>query len=205
MKIIRKVSRIEVKRAFVTAQKMRLSHRKRQRYLPILTRKEFLTKLKRSKRTVNALNERQLDRIIAKEYLKRANAYNNSKWYLVSMSSKELGVWRRAGGLPPEWTCCNLNKTASYVKKGLKINSTRIRARSKRAIPRIMEFSDIIVKEKRLFPIVFTSNTGTRGRSLCRTKTRGDIDDGCMRTIALAICGIKKFKVYFGKSKKKII
>ncbi len=48
------------------------------------------------------LNEKQLDRIIVNEFRKRAEAYNNSEWYLARASTKELGVWRRAGGLPPK-------------------------------------------------------------------------------------------------------
>ena len=119
------------------------------------------------------------------------------------MSVNELGVWRRAGGLPPAWTCCSLNKTAVYVKRGLEIDSKQIRRRSKAAIPEIMKFADIINKEKYLFPIVFAGGTGTCGRKWCKNKTKGDIDDGCMRSIALAIGGQKNFNVYFGKPKNK--
>lgn len=203
IRILHKVSRIEVKRAFVILQKMRLSRKKKKRYLPELTETEFLAKLKQAKRAVNKLTEKQLDTIIADEYQKRADAYNNADWYRATASTGDVGVWRRAGGLPSSWTCCLLKQTAAYVKKGLAQNSTRIRARSKRAIPRIMKFADIMQKEKYLLPIVFASGTGTRGRAWCRKNTKGDIDDGCMRSIALAVAGRKTLTVYFGKPKWK--
>ncbi|KKS38804.1 MAG: hypothetical protein A3G49_00425 [Candidatus Sungbacteria bacterium RIFCSPLOWO2_12_FULL_41_11] len=203
MKILHKIRPIEVKRAFVISQKMRFSRRKGKKYLPKLTEAEFLKKLKQAKTITNKLTERQLDKIIADEYRKRADAYNNADWYRATVTTKEVGVWRRAGGLPPQWTCCSLSQTALRVKKGLKRNSKRIRARSKRAIPRIMEFADVISREKCLSPIVFAGGTGTCGRKWCRKKMKGDVDDGCMRSIALALSGRKTLNVYFGKPKKK--
>ncbi|MFH0891090.1 MAG: hypothetical protein V1856_03590 [Candidatus Liptonbacteria bacterium] len=201
MILLKEVEGTKVKRAFVAAQKMRFSRKKGKKYLPKLEKLDFLRKLTRAKRDAGKLNEKQLDKIIAGEWAKRTNAYNNSEWCLARASVKELGVWRRAGGLPPGWTCCALDKTAFLFKKGLINGSRLIRARSKRAIPRIVEFADIIEKEKCLFPIVFMNRTGTCGRSWCRTKVKGDIDDGCMRSIALAMSGRKELNIYFGKPK----
>ena len=65
-----------------------------------------------------------------------------------------------------------------------------------------MGFADIISQEKTLFPIVFAGGHGTCGRKWCRKKMTGDIDDGCLRAIALAISGYKTLNVYFGKPKK---
>ena len=204
MKILHKVRPIEVKRAFVMSQKMRFSRRKGKKYLPKLSEAEFLRKLKQAKTATNRLTEKQLNKIIADEYQKRADAYNNANWYRAKMSSSEVGVWRRASGLPSRWTCCSLSQTALKVKKGLKRNSKLIRARSKRAIPRIIEFADVISGERFFSPIVFAGGTGTCGRKWCRKKTKGDVDDGCMRSIALTIAGRKTLNVYFGKPKKKL-
>jgi hypothetical protein len=102
MRLIQKIQPLEVKRAFVTAQKMRLSREKGKKYLPKLERSSFLRKLKSAKVKTMKLNEKQLDSIIADEYKKRATAYNNSEWYRARIPIKELGVWRRAGGLPPQ-------------------------------------------------------------------------------------------------------
>jgi len=228
MKIIRKIRPIEVKRAFVIAQKIRFSQK--EKYMPKITKADFLKKLKQAKTATTKLKEEQLDAFISancgggkkaieynnKEwrrkranalsgmewYKKRTRAYNDAEWCIVEMSVNELGAWRRSGGLPSAWTCCSLDKTARYVKKGLEIDSKQIRRRSKNAIPGIIEFADIISREKYLFPIVFKGGTGTRGRKWCKTKTKGDIDDGCMRSIALAVAGQKILRVYFGRPKK---
>jgi hypothetical protein len=205
MKILHKVRPVEVKRAFVTAQKMRLSREKKRRYLPKLTKTEFLRTLRRAKKVTNKFSEKQLDSIIADEYQKRADAYNNADWYRVTVSTNEVGVWRRAGGLPLSWTCRSLSQTALKIKNGLKRNSKLIRARSKRAISRMMEFAEIISGEKYLYPIVFTGGTGTCGRKGCRIKMKGDIDDGSMRSIALVLSGRRMLDVYFGRPKKKLI
>lgn len=199
MKLLYKVRPIEVKRAFVVSQKLRFSRKKGARYLPKLTEPEFLRKLKQAKTAVKKLGEKELDRVIAGEYQKRARAYNNADWYRAVVSISEVGVWRRAGGLPSRWTCCPLSETVSKVRDGLRRGSSFIRARSKRIIPRIMEFADIICREKYLSPIVFAGGTGTLGRKRCKKIMKGDIDDGCMRSIALTLSGHKELSVYFGK------
>jgi len=205
MKILHKVRPIEVKRAFVMSQKMRFSRRTGKKYLPKLTEAEFLRKLKQARMTTGKLTEERLDKIIADEYRKRADVYNDTDWYKATVSTSEVGVWRRAGGLPSRWTCCSLSQTALKIKKGLKRNSKLIRARSKRAIPRMMEFVDIISREKYLSPIVFVGGTGTCGRKWCRKRMKGDIDDGCMRSIALALSGRRTLDVYLGKPKKRVV
>jgi hypothetical protein len=53
-------------------------------------------------------------------------------------------------------------------------------------------------KEKYLYPIVFKTDTGTQGRKRLKRKMKGDIEDGCMRSIALAISGRDRITVYFG-------
>ena len=199
MKLISKIPTIEVKRVFVASQKLKLSRKKGTKYLPQLSHKEFLDKLSRAKEYANKLSEKQLDKMIHDEWPRRIKAYNNAIWYGATVSPAELGVWRRAGGLPPKWTCRSLAETANYVKIGLADKHKHIKARSKRAIPRIMEFVDIISKDKYMYPIVFKSGTGTNGRRWCKNKVRGDIDDGCMRSIALTISGYKKLNIYFGK------
>ena len=203
MQLLFKVKPIEVKRAFSIAQKMRSLRRRGTRYLPKLEREEFLKKLKQGKKTIMKFSEKQLDKFIGEEYEKRLVSYNNVEWYRGAVSTREVGVWRRAGGLPASWTCCSLVKTAHYVRQGLEKNDKRIRARSKRAISSIIEHTNIISKEKYLFPIAFYSGGGTRGRKRCRKykEIEWDVDDGCMRAIALAITGYKFINVYFGKPK----
>jgi hypothetical protein len=52
-----------------------------------------------------------------------------------------------------------------------------------------------IAREKYLLPIVLPG--GTMGRKGLM-KMKGDIDDGCMRAIALAVSGKKRLRVYLG-------
>ena len=201
MNLLKRVPPLNVKRAFVAADKLKLSRRKGTKFLPKLARSQFLSKLSHSKYSTNKLSQKQLDDIVAEGSKGRLKAYNNSNWWLASAKINELGVWRQAGGLPSAWTCCSLEQTAAYVKKAIKNNSKRMRARSKRAIPRIMDFADIISSDEYLFPIVFEGGTGTKGRTWCLKKMAGDIDDGSMRAIALVLSGYKTLNIYLGKPK----
>lgn len=198
MKFIHKVHFIEVKRAFIVAEKVRF-WKKGRRTWPKLRHEYFLKRLNIVKQAVLKLTEKQLNKGIVGK--KREIAYNDANWRVAIASPDELGVWRRAGGLPPAWTCCSLKETARYVKRGIEKNSKKIRARSRKAIPRMLGFTDVFMKEKYLFPIVFQSGTGTKGRLWCKKKVKGDIDDGCMRSIALVIKGYKNLKIYFGVPK----
>ena len=58
----------------------------------------------------------------------------------------------------------------------------------------------IIQDEEYLLPIVFESGIGTNGRKKSSHKTKYDIDDGCMRSISLALAGRKELRVYVGRA-----
>lgn len=204
MQILKKVPTIEVKRTFVVAdhitQRKNLGNNKK--YLKDISPEEFDKKLKTAKKVILKLREKDLDKMLSPKYLKRINAYNSSTWYLAKMKPEELGVWRRAGDLPLRWTNKSLAETAEKVTKGFKRKSKSIKKRPKHAIPSILKIKDHIEqKEKYLYPIVFKTDTGTKGRKRLKTKTLGDIDDGCMRSIALAMSGKKSVTVYFGEPK----
>lgn len=207
MRIIKKVPVIEVKRTFVIAdhitQRKNLGNNRK--FLKDITEKDFDKKLISAKKTILKLKEKNLDRLITPKWPKRIKSYNNSDWYLVEFSPKELGVWNKAGGLPLEWTNGSLAETAKKVKHALENNSKLIKRRTKHSIPNILKNkSHLAQKEKYLYPIVFKSDTGTKGRGRLKRKMKGDIDDGCMRSIALAISGKNPILVYFGIPKKKI-
>jgi transposase len=141
--------------------------------------------------------------MITPKWPKRIKSYNNSTWFLVEIRPNELGVWHRAGQLPLSWTNGSLAETAKKVAKGFEMKSKLIKRRPKYAIPNILKIkTHTEQKEKYLYPIVFKTDTGTQGRKRLKTKTKGDIDDGCMRSIALAINGSKTIKVYYGVPKK---
>jgi hypothetical protein len=201
MKILKKVRTIEVKRAFVisdhlTQRKISGNNRK---FLKSISEKQFHKKLSSSKKTLLKLKEKDLDKRVSPKWPKRINSYNVSQWFLAEIDPKEMGVWKRAGNLPLKWTNGSLYETAKNVEAALEKNSILLKQRPKHAIPNILKIrAHLEQKEKYLYPITFKSNTGTRGRRGLKRKMKADIDDGCMRSIALAINGNKSIRVYFG-------
>jgi len=205
MKILRKIPTIEVKRTFVIAD--HLTQRKgsgnNRKFLKELSEKEFDRKLQNAKKLILKYKEEKLDVLISPKYPKRVNSYNNSQWFVAEMSPKELGVWRRAGNMPLQWTNGSLYDTARKIKTALEKNPKLIKGRPRHTIPNILKIkSHLEQKEKYLYPIVFKGDTGTGGRRRLKRKMKGDIDDGCMRSIAMAVSGKDPILVYFGLSKK---
>lgn len=204
MRLLRRVRTIEVKRTFAIAD--HLTQRKRlgnnRKFLKNISEKEFESKLRATKKMILKKTEKQLDKLVTPQWPKRLNAYNNSVWYIAEARPSELGVWVRAGDLPLRWTNGNLKETARRVEAGLKKKSKLIKKRPKHAIPNVLTIKmHLDQKEKYLYPIVFKTDTGTGGRHRLKNKTKGDIDDGCMRSIALAISGRDPITIYFGRPK----
>lgn len=203
MKLLKKVSAREVKRAYVIPQLIQSQNRAK-RYLHVSSPEEFSERLARAKRKGLSLTVVQLDRAIAKDFPKRLHAYDRSDWYLAEVRTKEIGVWKRAGSLPLSWTKDSLHETALAVQTGMKKGSKLVNARARRAISGILDTcAEETQREKYLLPILFASGTGTDGRKGL-AKLKGDIDDGNMRSVALAIAGKKTLRVYIGFPKKQI-
>ena len=211
---MQKVDVLEVKRCFVMAQMVRKTKFKKlfwgmfnfefqKEFLKSITTAEFEEKLKVAKEKVLKMSERKLDKIIRNEWKKRLTAFNNSEWYIGEVSPNEVGVWRRAGGLPLEWTNGSLSETARNVEHAIGINSKRLSGRARHSISNMLKINvQQLQEEKYLLPIIFKGGTGTKGRRRLKRQTAGDIDDGCMRSIALTISGVKSIKAYVGFSKK---
>ncbi len=204
MKILKQVKSIEVKRTFVISdyiahvrngKKSGNNHR----FLKSIDQEDFQNTLREVKEKILKIKEKDLDKLISPEWQKRIKAYNSSKWFLAKIDSREVGVWPRAGGLPLRWTNRSLFETAEKVVRGFKRSSKSIKRRPKHALPSILKISTHInQKEKYLYPIVFKTDTGTQSRKRLKRKMIGDIDDGNMRSIALAMSGRNPFIVYFG-------
>lgn len=174
----------------------------RKRYLGTLSKKEYAAKLRAAKKKLLAMSEKQLDTFIAKEYPKRLRAYNSSEWCIGTLNTNEVGVWRGAGGLPRVWTNTSLAQTAKKVKEEISADNKTIAKRSKHAIGPMLVHLPVIKKEKYLLPIAFKGGTGTNGRLRLTHKTAWDLDDGNMRSVALAVRGAKTIKAYIGIPKK---
>lgn len=155
-----------------------------------------------AKKKVFSFSEKKIDSIISRKYKRRLVAYNAHDWFVATVSVDECGVWKRAGGLPLSWTNGNLADTARAVKTYTLSNFRRLDRRAITAIPGIIRNRSLIEqKEPYLLPIGFTAGTGTGVRKYLRKKVKVDIDDGCMRSIAMAVTGKKSIKMYLGFSK----
>ena len=197
MKLLRKVKSIEVKRCFVISDY--ISQQKLlKRTIQTKDKKQYIEQVVKAKKVILELPESMLDMIIKGQYQKRFKTYKKMEWYLGIVKISEVGVWKKAGGLPLAWTRGSLEETAHFVTQALRENSKRLSQRSRTAIPGILKNSlSIIQKEKYLFPIILPGGTMVGRKGL--RKMKGDIDDGCMRSIALAVSGKKTIKVYIGK------
>ena len=201
MKLLRQVKPIEVKRCFVISDYV--SHQKYlKRAMQTKDKRAYLKSLKKAKRIILELPEMMLDMIIKGEWRKRFKLYSAMQWYIGVARIDEIGVWKKAGGLPLAWTRGSLEETSRLVAQALQKNPGKLAKRSKTAIPGILKNTlSIIQKEKYLFPIILKD--GMIGRKGLK-KMKGNIDDGCMRSIALAVSGKKTIKAYIGVRKKKI-
>jgi hypothetical protein len=201
MELLKKVTSLEAKRCYVlsqrfTSKKMRKEELKKHIIKPI--KETFLKNLSINKHAVLKLEETELDRIISAEYKKRLRAYDSVKWYIGHIDLSEAGLWKGAGGLPKAWTRGSLKDSADKMSYELKENNPRYsRIRAMKTVPEIVNFKAIIKKEKYLLPIILSGGTISSSRKGMR-KMKGDIDDGCMRSLAFAISGDKKIKAYIG-------
>ncbi|OGG43398.1 hypothetical protein A2841_03880 [Candidatus Kaiserbacteria bacterium RIFCSPHIGHO2_01_FULL_48_10] len=178
MKLLTRVPRIEVKRCFLISDD---------------TKKHSL---KEAKKKFLSMSEKKLDERIKKKSKKRLHDYNRLEWYIGVVNPHEVGVWRGAGGLPLSFTRESLKKTAMFVKSALRDASPLLKERAQTAIPGIMKNVTILgQKQKYLFPIIVSGPTFRR-RGM--KKMLGDIDDGCMRSIVLALKGKKFIRAYIG-------
>ncbi len=197
MKKIQSIKVIEIKRTFLVAEHIR-RYKNKKDYLGKIDRQQLATKLQKAKEKILSLTEEKLDSRIS-VYPKRLLAFNSCKWYLGTFKPSEVGVWRRAGKLPLEWTNDSLEETAKHVKKAILIKSKKLKSRAKSTINNMIDINtDINQNEKYLLPIVFKGGFGTKGRRRLKKKMVGDIDDGCMRSISLTIMGVKNIKAYLG-------
>lgn len=204
MNLIREVKPLEIKRTFVIADHIAHIYKGKKlgndrAFLKSVSDEEFNKKLADVKNVILKLKESDLDKLVCPEYPKRLAAYDSCKWFVADVSPHEIGVWPRAGSLPLRWTNRSLAETAQKVARGFRRRSQSIKLRPKYAIPNILRIKDHLEqKEKYLYPIVFKTDTGTGSRRRLKMKMKGDIDDGCMRSIALTISGKNSIRVYFG-------
>lgn len=200
MKLLKKVKPVEAKRSFVAADFIR-HHRYGTAAMPKVSKVAYQAQVKRANAVVTKIPEALLDAIIKGTTERRIRVYQKLVWHLAEVDTKEVRVWVGAGGLPKKWTRGSLEETGRYVREALNKNPRGLGHRARTAIPEILATAlPVLQREKYLLPIVIPfGSLDKKGR----TRFQGDIDDGCMRSIALAVSGKKKIKVYFGLPKKR--
>ncbi len=197
MRLLQKVRPLEVKRSFVLSDFIRHHEYNTQAMAP-LSPSQYKREVKRANRIVREIPEVLLDRIIKGTFEKRLTAYKKLTWHIGIVRTDEVRVWRGAGGLPKKYTIGSVAHTGDVVRKVLAKNPRTLGARARSAIPSILHTSlSIIQREKYLLPIVIPGGTLDKSGSPAFL----DIDDGCMRSIALAVSGKKTIKVYVGRKK----
>jgi len=203
MELFKKVKGIEIKRCYVlsnrfTSKKMRKEALKKNIIRP--TKETFLKNLAVNKKAVLKLKEPALDLILSTEYKKRLKAYNSVEWHIGYVDLSEVGLWRGAGGIPEKWTRGSLRDSSDRIAFELKKSKSKYsRIRAMKAVPEIISLKATIKKENCLLPIILPSGTIPNCRKGMR-KMKGEIDDGCMRSLALAVSGDNKIKAYIGTS-----
>lgn len=147
------------------------------------------------------MSDKQLDAQI--EDPKRLRAYTEYDWYLGEVKTSEVGVWKRAGGLPLSWTNGSLKDTTNKTRHALEKNPKLLAKRARRAIPNMLTTNvGMLQSEKYLLPIILKGGKGSLARRGLKHAMKMYIDDGCMRSIALAVSGAKVIRAYIGFPKK---
>lgn len=200
MKLLKKVSTLEVKQCFVLSQRF-TSKKMRKKGIKVHdpNEKNLINHLSQVRKDVLKLKEKSLDHIIGRESKKRLQVYNNLDWYVGEVSTSEVKVWKNTGGLYASWTQRqSLKYTAEKLAQELQKEKSKIRRRRvMQVVPQIMKVKKIIQKEKYLLPVVVPNKTYAKYSGGFRT-IPGILDDGCMRSLAYAVSGDKKIKVYIG-------
>ena len=184
-----KVEPIEVKRCFVASDMGKsLANKSREDY--IQGTEEIIQK-------VLGMTEENLNKQISSRDPKRLGLYNKLTWYYGRVSIDDMGVWDEAKGLPHEWCLGSVRETSRSYRIAIEEGKTFPFSDFYRQIPAIKEVADVIEKA-RFFSIIVVSGETSRGRQNCR-KTKWNIDDGCMRAIALTLTGKEELNAYMGR------
>ena len=207
MKLLKKVDKIKVKQDFLLSDIFTFKRENvldLSKYLPTIDIEKitFSKDFEEIKKKVLKLNESTLDKIIYDESPPRLAAFNKVAWYLGYVDSDEVGIWRGAGGLPDEWTKGSVKETVDEIMEKTNSLKTNLHLlnndkRVIRAVPYIIRFKDIIQNNDYFLPIILPGGTmGREGLELMK----GDINDGCMRSIAYVLSGETKIRAYIGRN-----
>jgi hypothetical protein len=187
------VSNTEVKKCFVVST--------RAKGLAGFDKQHFQACLQEIEHKVSNLNYAELDLEI--DWPPRRDMLNSKslRWIFGKCSIDEIGVWvnhEGSGGLPREWCAGSVRDTVQALNEN---SSRKFSGRASYAISGIKNIAETLVEHRMLSIIVVVSGLWyQRRRAPCKS-VKYDIDDGCMRAIALAQCDQEYINAFIGMMK----
>jgi hypothetical protein len=127
----------------------------------------------------------------------RGLRYASLSWELTDIDLTEVTVWPGMSGLPQEWTDGSVVDVAARVIGEDLPNSAGRLAGLLRFVEQI-ETSDA-VEWLTTLPLLIVPETLLHTR-LLQPRQHWTLDDGCARSVALAILGVSSVRVYAGKA-----
>lgn len=154
---------------------------------------EFQEGLGAFKKDVEEMSEQQLDSVLDW----RAPEYNRLTWRWGTVSIDEIGVWPGAAGLPERLCLGSVRETASGILKmgGVQALPVNGDTRARDSIPGMEAVAEVISNERLLSLI---ARAGGTYRKPPHERMRWDLDDGSVRSVALALVGIERLNAFFG-------
>ncbi|MBI3623044.1 hypothetical protein HY212_03115 [Candidatus Pacearchaeota archaeon] len=195
------ISTLEVKRWFLLANAMKEEFRHHKELGIDVLVEEY----KRELDYLQGLNEDKLSKRITDKV--RLQRYDSMAWHNADINLSDAGVWPKMQGMDILLTIGNVSETALEVRKVLEGRSEKdIPPETKKKIESIISIADFIYPR---FPVIvfpggevrekdYNSWARKNNEPLCKIFDY-DIDDGCTRSIAYSLEGIKTIPTLIGK------
>ncbi len=176
----------EVKECFVLSEKAKA--------LANLDVDKFRQGLEVLKNDVRKMSRLEVDGVLRW----RASLYDCLTWHWGAVTIDEVGVWAGAGGLPDVLCLGSVRETASAIVKsgGVQALPGRSDSRARDNIQGMMTVASLISKERLLSVIAEVG--GTHRSTPPYKRMSWDLNDGSLRSIALALSGIQTLNAFFG-------
>ena len=155
----------------------------------------FQKELVALKDVVHRMTNPQLDSVLDW----RAPVYDQLTWKWGTATIDEVGVWPMAGGLPADLCMGSARETATGIKKRGGIQALPVPygdSRAKNNIPGMITIASVISKERLLSVIAEVG--GTHRPTPPYLKQKWDLNDGSIRSVALALARMERLNAFFG-------
>ncbi|MCK5459847.1 hypothetical protein KAI52_01925 [Candidatus Parcubacteria bacterium] len=183
---MKKVKLKKILQTFVVANELK------KKYAKINNINEYKKIYFESEKKIKKYSEQKLLSNISDKY--RVKRYKSCDWYFGRIKIDNTGVWPRMGNITDNLLIKNSKWSANQIYK----NSTKIVKYKLNHLFRIMPFVSHL---NRYMPIIVIKDGVIRSEKKY-LKQKYDIDDGCHRTICLALTGKIFINAYIGIQKQ---